>query len=152
MWGAWIASWVPLLWLARSLGPAPAGVKRRRSRRPQIEEAGSGAGRGGEALQRRVEAARLGPRLGVVGCLVLAGSLVDDDLGVLHAARAARGGERVGHVADGVHQALLERLRRRVDPPVGQPARGGFGQAPAPGDPGPEPPPPRAGEPMVGRP
>src|SRR5438046_895533 len=72
MWGAWIASWVPLLWLARSLGPAPASVKRRRSRRPQIEEARSGAGQGGEALQRRVEAARLGPRLGVVGRLVLA--------------------------------------------------------------------------------
>src|SRR2546428_13954041 len=114
MWGAWIASWVPLLWLARSLGPPRAGVKRRRSRRPQIEEARSGAGQSGEALQRRVEAARLGPRLGVVGRLVLARSLVDDDLGVLHADREARGGERVGHVADGVHQIGRASCRERV--------------------------------------
>src|SRR5690349_22794928 len=55
------------------------------SGRPQIEKARARAREGGEALERAVQAARLRARLRVVGGLVFAGPLVDDDLRVLRA-------------------------------------------------------------------
>src|SRR5206468_2852654 len=80
------------------------------SRRPEIEEARSRARQRRQPLDGRVQRARFRSGLGVIGRLVLARSLVDDDLGLVHADRAARGGQRVRYVADGVHEAAVEGL------------------------------------------
>src|SRR5690349_4083876 len=65
----------------RVIGSAPlVGVNS--SGRPQIEEAWAASSQGRQALHGRVEGARLGARLCVIGGLILAGPLVDDDLGL----------------------------------------------------------------------